>query len=388
MKFLERIGRKLAVVSSGLVSTTLLSSVVLLSFCAGAAPAPATSSGKGFKGLTSDSNKFFISGTYYGDFFTNIDKVKGSENGGMAGQLYALDKNGIATTKIPDYKSDYIAGGVLLGISFAGGYRIELEGQYANVVLDDEGTSNGNLTYLEIARTPSALLGSNTGMLGWYSHDSDIYKLNAGSFSKASTGYAIGGVLVDPGTVNIIPPTPTPTPPTPPTPLVVAASLYADGKSDMLATKYTNGSIRFIGGFVNIGYDITIPGSKISPFVTLGAGIAQTQYMGQTDYGFAYQAKAGASYSLTDDISVFLGYDYRGTLEQSYTVTPNNKIFAVSAGGNVTNTNQVHPSPNAGKNVNVGDIIAPSFNIAASSTAKFTTAFGVHGLFGGLTLKF
>lgn len=294
----------------------------------------------GFSG--SEKNSFFLSLSYYGDFFTKIGELKGLENVPNLNStaLVTISPDGIIQQKANiNYRTNFLAGGVSLGYSMGGTTKIEIEGQYATLRVNDKDFKNkDDASYLEIARIKD-------GVSGLYNANNQVFKNDKNSFSILSYP---NGIVPNPGT----------------------RFASFDSTKDFLATKYSNEGIGFINGFVNVGYNVNIKGIPISPYIALGIGISRTTFLRDTAYGLAYQVKGGLSLDFNEHFSVFAGYNYRGTFKpQKYTsVTPTTGIVGVKSSGNV--------------------VTAPEKEIFASGTSTFEMPIGLHGLTAGLIFKF
>jgi hypothetical protein len=341
MKFFKNVVRSVVSASSRVAPAILFSSLFLAS---GADAATARSGHSASSHHTpspsahsSNPGGMYASIQYYGDFFTHMGDFKGKEDAtgvttsGAFGWNTTGDK-GIAYD--PDYITDYVAGGISVGYSMGNGLRAEIEGQYFNVEVDDaDFKTKENSKYLELARKGDISGAVTTTGL-------DFVKKNEADFSITSEGGVKGGLVPNP---------------------VIALT-----DKDYLAVKFKNDGIRFMGGFVNVGYDIRIPGVPVTPFIVGGVGFAQTKFLEQDVYGLAYQAKAGVAYNM-GNFAIFAGYDYRGTFSKEYKeVKPISAIAAVTA----------------------GNTLAPKDAVAASSTATVETTLGVHGLTAGVSFKF
>lgn len=80
-------------------------------------------------------------------------------------------------------------------------------------------------------------------------------------------------------------------------------------------------SLTAFSGLVNVYYDIAIEDMPITPYVGVGVGAAYvsnplvTEVTGdkKSGFGFAYQAKAGVSYDVTQEIKLYAGARYFGS---------------------------------------------------------------------------
>ena len=80
--------------------------------------------------------------------------------------------------------------------------------------------------------------------------------------------------------------------------------------------------------------------SGFVPYIGVGAGGAYTMVQGggndQSDFVFAYQAKVGVAYKISDNMAVDLGYKFFGTAEQKYDNLKLTDIYAHYVGLSIT----------------------------------------------------
>ena len=80
--------------------------------------------------------------------------------------------------------------------------------------------------------------------------------------------------------------------------------------------------------------------SGFVPYIGVGAGGAYTMVQGggndQSDFVFAYQAKVGVAYKISDNMAVDLGYKFFGTAEQKYDNFKLTDIYAHYVGLSIT----------------------------------------------------
>lgn len=97
-----------------------------------------------------------------------------------------------------------------------------------------------------------------------------------------------------------------------------------DGDND--AANNWGGRARSLAFLGNVYYDIDT-GTALTPYIGVGAGIAQVKATGNdnagysfsdTDWTFAYQGIAGVSYSFTDNLAATLDYRYFDTVEPRF----------------------------------------------------------------------
>jgi opacity protein-like surface antigen len=372
MKFLKSIIRSVGSTSLYIAPAVLFS---LLSVAQDADAAPhqvksthsSSHSGAAASNMhSSRQSNMYASVQYYGDFFTHMGTFTGKENatGVTSGDILTYKSNGLpskSATYDPDYKTDYISGGASLGYSM-GYFRFEFEGQYSNIVVDDKDfKTKDDAKYLEIIRKNDNLTGDLTAA-------SELYKENKGAFSVSSEHYnEVQKLSAAAGAT--------------PVPL---------SNKDHLAAKIKNDGMRFIGGFLNMGYDLRVPGFPLVPFVVAGAGLAQTKFLGDTVYGFAYQVKGGVTFHLNNNIAFFAAYDYRGTLSKEYKEVPLMvSIKGVPAGIITPSVPAVGTSGTPGYAPAIPAAQqAPTTAVIASNGVTAENAFGVHGLMAGIKVSF
>lgn len=201
--------------------------------------------------LEDGDSSYYVRLQYNGDFFNVMsEKELKLGSGGGAASLFSIDKAGAktATSYKPKYKSSFLAGGIAAGYTMEG-IRAEFEVFYSNLGV----------------------------------HGSD-YKVSADGADAPDNAKAFG------------------------------KKTGLTGLTDVTNATGANDGFKNIVGMVNAYYDIDLGSESIPvvPYVGAGVGVSRTTFVGNSHYKLAYQAKAGVSYAVTQEIKVYGGYRYFG----------------------------------------------------------------------------
>lgn len=282
----------------------------------------------------------YIAGHYHGEFFNRIGDLKGKEDatGVKTGAIlgWKADGSGPQDYK-PKYKSPLFAGGASIGMALVEGIRIELEGLYSQINVDDKDfESEEKAQYVELQRAGTA--SGNTA------EGSDWASIDATARTPAATGVA-GNQLI--------------------------------GNPRFAAFKMKNEGFNNIAGMINAYGDFRISEEfEADLYAGVGAGLTKIQFLDKSRFAPAYQIKGGVSFGIPNSpAKVFAGYRYFGVFGDKFKeVKPKTEITAAVAA--------VAGGPNGAN----GGADEPAR--VKSTTATIENSFAVHGIEVGVMYNF
>ncbi|XGA08024.1 MAG: P44/Msp2 family outer membrane protein [Wolbachia endosymbiont of Xenopsylla cheopis] len=310
---------------------------------------------------------FYVRGGYFGAFGNAMGDFSGKEDAGNVTEKvmsFNSDEEFVESYE-PKYTPGFAGGGAI-------GYqlnalqlplmllrllpsRIELEGLYSQLNLDDEEYGDKEKAgYVELVRSGPATLA-------------------AGDLTP-SAGTTCDSKWKQANTPACVP-------------------MQAQFGNDMRALIGTKAAFKIKNeGFnnqamlMNIYYDLNI-NSYLTPYISGGLGFTKTKFLGKSNYVPAYQLKLGVSYRLAEKAQIFADLRYFGILSDEFSsILPTTKIPTGNT-ENITfvfvNNQSYHPSNPQAKSFSIQDTAR-----IASTTATINHRFGVYGLEVGMVYNF
>lgn len=284
-----------------------------------------------------DMSNIYIAGHYHGEFFNKIGDLKGKEDakGVATGAILGWDAESKEAGKYkPKYKNQTFAGGASIGMALMEGIRIEFEGLYSQINVDDKDfESEEKAQYVELQRD-NASSGSTFG-----------------STHASPSKWASIDTKVRQDTQN---------------------SAQDIANSRLAAFKIKNEGFNNIAGMINAYGDFRISEEfEADLYAGVGAGLTKIKFLDASRSAPAYQIKGGISCALPNSpAKIFVGYRYFGVFGDKF--------------------KEVKPTEAITDAVVVGNAGAANHEPARvkSTTATIESSFAVHGIEAGIMYNF
>lgn len=287
-----------------------------------------------------DIGNIYIAGHYHGEFLNNIGEFKGKEDAAnvTTGKILGSNADGTNSQEYkPKYKSQLFAGGGAIGMALVEGIRVEIEGLYSQINVDDKDfKSEKEAQYVELQRAGTA--SGNTR------DTSDWASISTTARTQADTGAAGAGLIANPR---------------------------------FAAFKMKNEGFNNIAGMINAYGDFRISEEfEADLYAGVGAGLTKIKFLDKSRFAPAYQIKGGISCALPNSpAKVFVGYRYFGVFGDKFKeVKPITEITAAVTG--------VAGGPNGAN----GGADEPAR--VKSTTVAIENSFAVHGIEAGIMYNF
>ncbi|WP_339045543.1 P44/Msp2 family outer membrane protein [Candidatus Mesenet endosymbiont of Agriotes lineatus] len=290
-----------------------------------------------------DIGNIYIAGHYHGEFFNKIGGLKGKEDaqGVATGAILGWDAESKAAGKYkPKYKNPVFAGGASIGVALMEGIRIEFEGLYSQINVDDKDfESEEKAQYVELQRAGTAS-GNTAQNSNWASIDVTVR-------TSVNTGLGQNDVII-------------------------ANPRFA-------AFKMKNEGFNNIAGMINAYGDFRISEEfEADLYAGVGAGLTKIKFLDTSRFAPAYQIKGGISCALPNSpAKVFVGYRYFGVFGDKF------KEVKSTTGGEIT---AAVAGEDGGPNAAGGGRNEPIR--IKSTTATIESSFAVHGIEAGIMYNF
>lgn len=307
---------------------------------------------------------FYVKGGYFGAYGNNIGPFSGKEDAANVTEgvfSFNTDEE-LVKGYSPKYKPGFAGGGAIgyslnaLGLPFFFPSRVEVEGLYSQLNLDDEEYGDKEKAgYVELVRSgPATLAAGDMTPSAGTTCDS--------KWKQAST----------PACAQM-------------------PAQFGNNMKELIGTKAAfkikNEGFYNQAMLMNVYYDLNI-NPYFVPYIGGGLGVTKVKFLEKSNYTPAYQLKLGASYKLAEQVEISAGIRYFGIFDDEFNnILPMAKIPAGST-ENITfvfvNNVPYHPT---------NPVPDQSFNIQAaartqSTTATITHRFGVYGLEFGMVYHF
>lgn len=314
---------------------------------------------------------FYVKGSYFGAYGNKMEEFSGKEDAGNVTEKvmsFNSDEELVEGYE-PKYTPGFAGGGAIgyqlnalqlpLMLSRLLPSRIELEGLYSQLNLDDEEYGDKEKAgYIELVRSGSAAAGTNCDSK-WKTATSSSCTLQ--STTQQVLRWPALWVLQQQQGFNA----------------VNHVSLnFTDAKA---AFKIKDEGFNNQSVLMNIYYDLNI-NPYLAPYVGGGLGLTKVKFLGKSHYTPAYQLKLGAQYTFTEKAQMFAGFRYFGIFNDEFeNVLSTTKIPVGNAGilNNVIINGQFQANHNYNHTARI-----------ASTTATINHRFGVYGLEVGMVYHF
>ncbi|WP_339046362.1 P44/Msp2 family outer membrane protein [Candidatus Mesenet endosymbiont of Agriotes lineatus] len=314
---------------------------------------------------------FYFKGSYFGAYGNNIGDFSGKEEAGnITKKVMSFNSDEeLVEGYEPKYTPGFAGGGAIgyqlntsrlpFMLSLLLPSRIELEGLYSQLNLDDEEYGDKDKAgYVELVRSSSAAAGTNCDSK-WKTATSSSCTLQSTTQQVKRWPLPWGGQQQ--AGFNAVNHT----------------SLNFTGAKAVFKIKDEGFHNRAM--LMNVYYALNT-NPYIVPYVGGGLGLTKIKFLGKSYYAPAYQLKLGAQYTFTEKAQIFVGLRRFGIFYDEFNnILPTTKIPVGDAGilNNVIINSQFHENYHYNHTTRV-----------ASTTATVTHKFSVYGLEVGMVYNF